>query len=568
MVVATEQFVRGMRNARLGRLDEVTGGPWRGHFAPAPTERCLRTGYDGTNELNQLQEWKRRGAPKQQWAQQPTQQHVYHIEEHGATGRRLLFDVISRDAHGSSFLALQYGAALCLCGVRDLFNGNYAISCARPSPGRCTLITVALEFENYEAFHNPVGKGVKRPTLNRWTGGFRQGLNVSLYRHVHCEPRGTTPRATGLLNAPGSWVRKHDRGDEATAQPEAYSFNSTVLTAVGALENCFARGERSQVHRRLEAIGSSHLGAAMGCLQHTMTGRDVCMLRRQRAGTCLQLETVARQRQVPAQQAQLYAQLQQNCTADQRLARAISTTCAKSVVTVPKGDAGLQDKCGTDGLRQLRTLAKCSNSLPQALKHIEQKKPLTQLATGCWGGAGWVGRPEVCYHKGGTVASVLALLRMAILTQNTARPWSAQDVLLLSLDVAHDAIRFANMDSMLEDLEELLEVLKEVRASPHHREAHVVLLNAIPWTRGTSTGWRNSWGAAAVNAHLTSWVRKSQLNVIVVDSGPIVGPRMDAHPDATHFLAPDCSGPAGYALMRHTMAAVCSAWSKRHPMRS
>ena len=375
MVVATEQFVRGMRNARLGRLDEVTGGPWRGHFAPAPTERCLRTGYDGTNELNQLQEWKRRGAPKQQWAQQPTQQHVYRIEEHGATGRRLLFDVISRDAHGSSFLALQYGAALCLCGVRDLFNGNYAISCARPSPGRCTLITVALEFENYEAFHNPVGKGVKRPTLNRWTGGFRRGLNVSLYRHVHCEPRGTTPRATGLLNAPGSWVRKHD-------------------------------------------------------------------------------------------------------------------------------------------------------------------------------------------------ASVLALLRMAILTQNTARPWSAQDVLLLSLDVAHDAVRFANMDSVLEDLEELLEVLKEVRASPHHREAHVVLLNAIPWTRGTSTGWRNSWGAAAVNAHLTSWVRKSQLNVIVVDSGPIVGPRMDAHPDATHFLAPDCSGPAGYALMRHTMAAVCSAWSKRYPMRS
>ena len=68
----------------------------------------------------------------------------------------------------------------------------------------------------------------------------------------------------------------------------------------------------------------------------------------------------------------------------------------------------------------------------------------------------------------------------------------------------------------------------------------------------------SSWASAAFNGYLRLRAAElARLRVEVVDSTRIVWPRTDEHPDATHFLLPDCRGAPGYALMRETFAVVC-----------
>jgi len=111
---------------------------------------------------------------------------------------------------GASFLAMIEGDELHVCEVVAALeaNGTYIISCPRPRPGTCSNVTVTLNWELYDAFHNAALGGGK---IKADSGGARRPQEQVLLHKEVCGPEEQEP-LDSLRRAREGWVKTSATG--------------------------------------------------------------------------------------------------------------------------------------------------------------------------------------------------------------------------------------------------------------------------------------------------------------------------------------------------------------------
>ena len=113
---------------------------------------------------------------------------------------------------GSSFLAeIRGGTFLRMCGVANFFNGSYIVSCRRPDPGTCADVTVDVEWEDFQAYRNPLppfegepspqdqkNDSPKQRAERAHRGGFRKAAEVNIFHERICEPNSNAAAMTAI----------------------------------------------------------------------------------------------------------------------------------------------------------------------------------------------------------------------------------------------------------------------------------------------------------------------------------------------------------------------------------
>ena len=135
---------------------------------------------------------------------------------------------------GSSFFAeIRSSSSLHICGVANFFNGSYVVSCRRPEPGMCAVVTVQIQWEDYQAFRNPLPpfegepqqtQGRQRPSAkgaaeSAHRGTFRQTGRQVVLRETLCEPPSTavTAPSPAKHTQPDGWVNNSALARTGTA---------------------------------------------------------------------------------------------------------------------------------------------------------------------------------------------------------------------------------------------------------------------------------------------------------------------------------------------------------------
>ena len=178
-------------------------------------------------------------------------------------------------AGGTSWVTEALTTELRQCAVRDRFNGDYLVSCARPAAGACASYSLNVVFEVFHAFHNGEAGG---GTIAADSGMKRTGQN-SKWATRHCEPAAPTPlAATGAAANRSSCVWRAASAATTTA-PRAWWQQKFVWVDGAGVEQVASRAHDAQfatcfAHklRNVHFIGASHINYFASCLAQDLYG--------------------------------------------------------------------------------------------------------------------------------------------------------------------------------------------------------------------------------------------------------------------------------------------------------
>ena len=425
---------------------------------------------------------------------------------------------------GSSIYALSTGDELRLCSVLDHFDGHYSVACPSPPAGSCAQLSVTVQYLGCSAYHNTAaGHG----SISVHSGGFRKPVNKKILNRKICT---ASDAATSPPLAP---VRKFWRHSPTSGSDELRWFQRPWewVDSCG-LPHRFSNETRERFRscigalRSLTFIGSSHLNYNFQCLSR---GPEFGF-------GCPDMKLGGQWRG----------------TFPTHLIHAAGRADAKTI--------SFYEQCGNHPLS-------CNEGNDGPPKPINS----TQLGNGvqrCWApGVAWrsfAPQTQVCVFASTNLIRSSMMLRLLAMTARVDKPLDARDVFVVQ-GGAWDGAEQADSASYLKiSLSEFMAAVAALRADPVTASARVLLASIPAATQNPTTGWRNNFAIAALNAAMERHAAaQPDLRIEFIDQFSLYWPRYteSAPGDKVHYQKPGddavCPGPLGTDWDRVLLDVVC-----------